>query len=47
MLRLTLAARLALIAMVGFSVVAIVVIGAFYLTSVRENTNPRGRCQAD
>lgn len=41
MLRLTLAARLALIAMVGFSVVAIVVIGAFYLTSVRENKSAR------
>lgn len=41
MLRLTLAARLALIAMVGFSVVAIVVIGVFYLTSVRENEAAR------
>jgi signal transduction histidine kinase len=41
MLRLTLAARLALIAMVGFSVVAIMVIGVFYLTSVRENEAAR------
>jgi signal transduction histidine kinase len=41
MLRLTLAARLALIAMVRFSVVAIVVIGVFYLTSVRENEAAR------
>ncbi|MGA7804007.1 ATP-binding protein, partial [Bradyrhizobium sp.] len=36
MLRLTLAARLALIVTVGFSVVVIVVVGVFYLTTLRE-----------
>jgi signal transduction histidine kinase len=37
MLRLTLATRLALIVTVGFSVVAIVVIAVFYLTTLRES----------
>jgi hypothetical protein len=37
MLRLTLAARLALIVTVGFSAIAIVIMGIFYLTSIREN----------
>ena len=41
MLRYTLAARLALIATVGFSAIAIVVIGVFYLTTVRENEAAR------
>jgi signal transduction histidine kinase len=36
MLRWTLAARLALIVMVGFSVVAVLVISIFYMTSIRE-----------
>ena len=37
MMRFTLATRLALIAIVGFSAVSIVIIAVFYLTSVREN----------
>jgi signal transduction histidine kinase len=41
MLRFTLAARLALIAAVGFSAIAIVVIALFYMTSVRETEAAR------
>ena len=36
MLRWTLAARLALIVIIGFSVVAILVISVLYMTSIRE-----------
>jgi signal transduction histidine kinase len=41
MLRLTLATRLGLIAIVGFSAIAIILIGIFYLTTVRENEDAR------
>jgi signal transduction histidine kinase len=41
MLRFTLATRLALIAIVGFSAIAIVIIGMVYLTSIRENEESR------
>jgi signal transduction histidine kinase len=41
MLRFTLATRLALIAIVGFSAVAIILIGIFYLTTIRENEDAR------
>jgi signal transduction histidine kinase len=41
MLRFTLATRLALITIVGFSAIAIVLIGIFYLTTVRENEDAR------
>jgi signal transduction histidine kinase len=41
MLRFTLATRLALIASVGFSAIAIIMIGIFYLTTVRENEDAR------
>jgi signal transduction histidine kinase len=41
MLRFTLATRLGLIAIVGFSAIAIILIGIFYLTTVRENEDAR------
>ena len=37
MLRFTLATRLALIAIVGFSAVSLTIIAVFYRTSIREN----------
>src|SRR5260370_25298653 len=41
MLRLTLAARLALIVITGFSAVAIVALAVFYMTSSREDETTR------